>query len=364
MSLFKYFFFFPLVLIAACSGGEKEFQVVRKDLVQAVYASGEVLPLHYYEVTAKAPGTIDSIFVTAGQIVKTGDTLLRIQNPTSELSLRSAENLYELAKKNASSESEILKQVEQLVNSAMETMLFDSVNYERYKRLNEKNIGSKNDFDQAVLKFKTSRYNYLIVKNQLDETKERLQIELKNALNNYLSQKSLAGDYVMLSAITGKVYNIIPKPGEIVNSNTAIIEIGALDDFEVELQVDESDIILIHEGQHVVYTLDALEDTFFTGTVRKIYPKVNTIDKTAKVTASVDPMNYSLYPGMSLEANIVILEKKNILAIPAEFLDNDGNVMVKSGGKNETRKIKTGIRDLEYVEVISGLNENDRIIKP
>jgi multidrug efflux pump subunit AcrA (membrane-fusion protein) len=52
-------------LLFSCES-EKAYLVQRKDLVQAVYASGEVLPVDFYEVTSKIPGIVDSIYVSVG----------------------------------------------------------------------------------------------------------------------------------------------------------------------------------------------------------------------------------------------------------------------------------------------------------
>lgn len=351
------------LLLYSCTGKE-EYVVHRKDLVQAVYASGEVLPVNFYEVTSKIPGIVDSIYVSVGQRVNAGDVLLKIETEVNQLNLQTAKNLYELAKKNASEHSDRQAGLEQKVDAAFAAYQQDSSDYERYKRLNEQNIGTKQTLEQSRLRYQTSKSNYIIARNTLRETRDQLQVELQNARNNYLAQQSMLGDYMLVAAISGKVYDILPSAGEYVTSNHPVIDLGAADSFEVEMLVDETDIILISKGQPVVYELDALEDTAFQGTVKEIYPRINPVDKTAKVVATIDPVAYDLYPGMSLEANIIIQEKKGILVVPVEYVSMDGTVIVKKGSKKETVKVKTGIRDLKYAEIVSGLEENDHILSP
>lgn len=350
-------------LLFSCES-EEAYVVQRKDLVQAVYASGEVLPVDFYEVTSKMPGIVDSIYVSVGQKVDAGDALLKIQSETDQLNLQTVKNRYELAKKNASKASELLAGLEQKAEAAYRTYHQDSLEYERYKRLNEQNIGSQQDYERAKLRYQSARSNYLIAQSNLQENRERLQVELKNAANNYLAQKSILKDYVIVAQISGRVYDILPKTGELVSSNHPIIDLGAADSFEVEMLVDETDIILVNKGQKVVYELDALKDTLFQGAVVDVYPRISPVDKTTKVVASIDAINYNLYPGMSLEANIVVQEKKGILVIPVEYLSMDQTVLVKKGPKKETVKVRTGIRDLKYVEILSGLEEDDQIIMP
>jgi multidrug efflux pump subunit AcrA (membrane-fusion protein) len=350
-------------LLFSCSSPEA-YVVQRKDLVQAVYASGEVRPVDFYEVTSKTAGIVDSIYVAVGQTVAAGDPLLKIQSPTSRLNLQTAANLYELARNNAQEHSDRLSRLSRQVATAYATYQLDSVDYERYARLNEQGIGSEQTFEQARLRFLSSRNNYLSARSNLQDTREQLQVELRNARNNYLSQQSLLSDYLLVAAISGKVYDVIPQAGELVSSNRPVIELGAADSFEVEMLVDETDIILISPGQPVVFALDALEDTVLHGTVRRRYPRVNPVDKTVKVIASIDPAGYDLYLGMSLEANIIIREKKDILVVPVEYVSMDGTVIVKQGNKGASVTVRTGIRDLQYAEILSGLAEGDRIIKP
>jgi hypothetical protein len=64
---------------------------------------------------------------------------------------------------------------------------------------------------------------------------------------------------------------------------------------------------------------------------------------------------------MSIESNIIIAEKKNILVIPREFLKPGNTVKVK--GKDEAVKVTTGAEDLEYVEILSGISVADELEK-
>mgnify|MGYP001050639610 CR=1 FL=1 len=64
---------------------------------------------------------------------------------------------------------------------------------------------------------------------------------------------------------------------------------------------------------------------------------------------------------MALEANIVVMEKDDVLVIPVTYINEQNEVILE----DESRKtIETGIRDLNNVEVLSGLNEGDVILKP
>lgn len=340
---------------------QEQVQVKKTDLVQGVYASGNVMPIGHYEITSKVSGIVDEILISVGQEVEAGTPLVKLQNQPNESNLQIAKNQLELARKNAQSDSDLLKQLLQQVENSQAVFKQDSTEFERYHRLQEDSIGTEQDLEQAQLRYQTSLNNYQIAVSKLHETRDRLQIELDNARNNYLAQESMTGDYTILSAIDGKVYDIFPKEGELIAANRPIMEIGAVDRFETELQVDETDIVMVKEGQLVYYELDAIEDTVLSGVISLIYPRINTIERTAKVIASIDPSGYPIYPGMALEANIVISEKENVLVLPVTFITEENEVILED---NSRKQIEIGIRDLNYVEVVSGLQEGDIILKP
>ncbi len=304
---------------------------------------------------------MDQILVHVGQNVEAGTPLVKLQNQPSESNLQIARNQLELARRNARPDSDLLSQLSRQVESMSSVFQRDSVDFERYRNLLQDSIISVQAFDRASLLYQTSYYNYQISQSKLRETRDRLQTELQNAISYYAAQESMAGDYALLSAIEGRVYDILTKEGELIAGNRPIMMIGSTNRFETELQVDETDIMFIQEGQQVFYELDALANTVLTGVITRIYPRVNPVDRTAKVIASINPLEYRLYPGMALEANIVIREKADVLVLPVTFVSESNEVLLKD---RTSRSVVTGIRDLNYVEIVSGLEEGDIILKP
>lgn len=349
-----------LLTITNCSNQEKA-KVERMNLVEGVYASGNVKPIGYYEVTSKVPGVVDEILVSVGEQVKAGTPLIKLQNQLNEANLEIAKNQLELARGNASPDSDLITQLEQQTDNTQSIFRQDSTEYERFRSLREDSIGSALDLDRARLRYETSRNNHQIAVSKLRETRNRLQIEVDNARNHVIAQESLTGDYTIMSAIGGTVYDIIPKTGELIAVNRPIITIGSSDHFEAELQVDETDIILLKKGQTVYYELDAIDNNVLSGQVSLIYPRINTIERTAKVIASMNPQGYTLFPGMALEANIVVSEKDSVLVVPTTFISQDNEIILEDGS---SKIVETGIRDLNYVEILSGLTEGEVVLKP
>lgn len=348
--------------LASCGSKEETVHPVKKDITQAVYASGKIFPKNDYKVSARLPGYVQEILVKVGDSVKAGQPLLRIRSEISDINVEAAKNQYQLASRNAAESGPVLSALKQEMAAAESKYLLDSTNYRRYENLLKANSTSQLQLDQAKVQFENSRASWSRSKYNYASTRDRLRTESENAKLQLDAQTSNQGDYTINSVVSGKVYDIIPKVGDLINSQMPLIEIGSASEFEVELSIDETDISFVQVGQEVLYEIDAYKDRPLTGTVAEIYPRISPGNKTAKIIASVVlDADMNVYSGMSIESNIIIAEKKNALVIPREYLKPGNVVNVK--GKEEPVKITVGAGDLEYVEVLSGLTESDELEK-
>ncbi len=359
---FKYFLVVFLFLNYGCQRNSETITPVRKDIIQAVYASGKLLPLNDYTVISRTPGYIEKIHVRAGQFTTVGSALVDIRNEQNELSIQTAANQLELAKANAHPNGPILSGLREEMEGAVSKYRLDSISLFRTRSLFNDNACSRQQLDQAEAQAEISKKIFERTQHNLAAATERYGVELRNAGNQYEAQRTNRSDYQLLSAVSGKIYDVFPEVGDLVGISTPLMEIGDSAEFEVELSIDETDIGLIAKGQPVTYSIDAFPDTIFKGTVNEIIPHVLPSTKSSRIKATIQTQpGYAFYSGMSIEANIVVREKKNCLVIPREYLHNGNEVKVK----NETtfRKIKIGIEDLQYLEVIHGIGENDQLVK-
>jgi HlyD family secretion protein len=355
--------FLVTCLLVSCKNSNNKTFPVHKDITQAVYASGKIYPLNDYKVFSKLPGYIEKIHVHVGDSVRVGQALMTIKNELSELNVNTAKNLLELAQKNANENSAFISALKQDITSAKAKYELDSTNYMRFSALLKENATSKVQYDQAKTQFDVSKQNYLKSLNALNNTRDKIRVELENAQIQYEAQVSNRNDYTITSAVTGKVYDIVPKEGELVNTQIVLMEIGDDSHFEVELSIDETDVSLVKKNQDIVYTIDAYKDDVFKGHVIEVYPRISQNNKTSKVVSSIDlNSKVIVYSGMSVEANIIVSEKKNALVIPREFLI-EGN-KVKKSGSDQLTLITKGAEDLEYVEILSGIDESTELAKP
>ena len=136
----------------------------------------------------------------------------------------------------------------------------------------------------------------------------------------------------------------------------------------VNAPMDEIDAPKIREGQFVRITLDALPGKSFSGKVRRIAPYVAAVEKQARtvdVEATFDnPAEAGrLLVGYSADIEIVLDTRNDVLRVPASALLEGGRVLVVDADSTLVeRKLKTGLSNWEYTEVVEGLAAGDRIV--
>ena len=293
-------------------------------------------------------------------MVKKGDPILQVNNRTPKLNSENAYLTLQQSKENFQGNAAILKSIEDDIYAAELKFNNDSINFARQQRLWEQNIGSKAEFDTQKLAYELSKNQLRQQKSSYARTKNDLETALQQAKNSYSSSKIIAEDYTINSKINGKVYALFKEPGELINTLEPLGAIGSATDFKIEMLIDEVDIIKIKIGQTTLVTLDAYPKAVFTATVSKIYPKKDETSQTFKIEAIFDSPPKVLYPGLAGEGNIVISKKEEALTIPREYLVEGNKVITE----DDTIIVKVGAENLERIEIISGITENDMILKP
>lgn len=357
---FIFYIFFMIFLLFSCKNGKDKIMPKKRNLIESVYASVTIQPDSLYQAYSAVSGIIDRVLVEEGDLVKRDDPLILIINNTPKLNTENAQLAMQLAKENYSGNAAILMSIDDEIKAAQLNYKNDSINYYRQKNLWNQNIGSKADFDTKKLNYQLSKNNLALLKSKYNRTKNELQTAVKQAQNNYKSSLINTKDFTVTSKIEGKVYAIDKNKGEIVNSMEPLASLGSKTLFIIKMLVDEVDIVKIAKNQKVILNLDAYSDSIFAGKVSKILPKKDERNQTFVVEALFNKQPTVLYPGLSGEANIIIAQKDSVLTIPKNYLINDNQVKTDEG----LNTIKTGLQNLEYIEVLSGVNENTYIYKP
>ena len=144
-----------------------------------------------------------------------------------------------------------------------------------------------------------------------------------------------------------------------VNPQSAVAMIGNADKYVIDLKVDEYDITKVKVGQEVIIRLDSYQDQVFEGKISTILPIMNERTRSFIVEAEFQNKPPVLYPNLSLEANIIINRKQNVLTIPASYLKSGNKVILSDGSEINVKK---GVTDYKIVEIVSGLDTSSQII--
>jgi multidrug efflux pump subunit AcrA (membrane-fusion protein) len=135
--------------------------------------------------------------------------------------------------------------------------------------------------------------------------------------------------------------------------------------------VDEIDILKVKVGQKANVTVDAVPDKVFTGTVKFISPYGTEEGNVVKfaLTIELDPFDVELRGGLSATADISVYSAKNVLLVPVSMvvttpLGSIVTVMNEFTGQPEPRKVTLGEGNFQYVEVLLGLKEGEKILAP
>jgi HlyD family secretion protein len=330
-------------------------------LNEAVYASGVVKAIDQYSVYSAVNGLVRRVVAQPGDMVEVGDTILILDNLTSMLNTDNARLVMELSKDNSQSGSDRLREMSAAVDQAKEKYELDSSLFVRQQRLWDQSIGSKVDMEQKELAFQTSKLNYQAAQSRFSQVKKQLQNEWQRAQNTYAISQKMQGDYVVRADVRGRVFDVLKEKGELVTSQTPLAIMGSDQSYKIEMEVDEYDIVKVTIGQAIELTMDSYKGQTFSATVTKVHPIMNERTRTFTIEATFVQAPPSLYPNLTVEANIIIRTKENAMTIPRKYVV-DGNYVYIS--KKEKRQIELGLRDFDKVEVLSGLDSSTVIFEP
>jgi len=130
----------------------------------------------------------------------------------------------------------------------------------------------------------------------------------------------------------------------------------------VQLSVDESDFGRIHPGQTVLLKADVYPDKTFDARITKIYPKLNRADQSFRVDAEFTGDQPASYYGLTVEANIIITQRKHVLTVPKMYVSGTDSVWVKQDGKKRKIRFQKGAENFDVVEVRAGLSETSKVV--
>ena len=343
----------------ACGKRSEKITPALEKISESVYASGIIKSKNQYQVFSTVGGLIQKILVTEGDVVNKGDALFIVQHETSKLNAENAKLSADFADWNTRGDR--LNELKGAIETAKSKMRSDSLLVLRQRGLWAQQIGSQVELEQRELAYTSSKNGYEAAVLRYQDLQKQLRFAAAQAQKLLSISQNIAQEYIIRSQNAGRVYDVLKEVGEIVNTQSPVALIGDADDFVAELQVDENDIVRIQKGQRVFLNLNSYKGQVFEAAVSKIDPIMDERSRTFTVEANFIKRPPVLYPNLTTEANIVIRTKANAMTIPRAYLLDDSLVILENKAK---RKVETGLKDYGKVEILSGLDANESILKP
>lgn len=371
--------------------------VERDDLALSVVATGSVVPVATVEVKSKASGLVKSILVEAGDRVKEGEVLIELDKELLQAQLREAE----ASRMAASARLEETEAEARLALTQKAKLQLDLRNLEdnmayirkqvaRYQNMFAEKLIPRSDIERAErelqdasLRVESLRSELLMQDARIEAARKavaRVKAEVIQAEANLDRTRENLRFATLTSPIAGDVLKRHVEVGDAVSSilqlgsqATLLLTLGDMNEVFVEGRVDESDIGKVFVSQDARVKVDAYRDRIFPGRVVRIAPLGEKVDNIIgfQVRVTIRDAERILRPQMSANAEIVIQEKKKVLVIPENVViyDRERNTFVEvyeTSAPNLRRRvlIKTGISNGTRTEVISGLQEGQKLVVP
>ena len=358
---------------------EKLAKAERMDLARSVVATGKIEPVTKVEIKSKASGIIQKLTVNVGDVVHQGQVLCELdQNDLlprvreaqanlnmAEAALTSAKAEYERYKVEATGpDIPFLKRDMQRARSMFDEKLIAQAVRDDAEKNYELALNRQ---QSAVVNLGVARAAIAKSQAQLEQVKAQLsraEEDLRNA--------------TIVSPIDGVVLSRDREVGDAVSSilvmgsgATLIMTVGDLREVYVKGKVDESDIGKVYLGQPARITVESYKDQKFSGRVTKISPMGVEKDNvtTFEVRVSISNESRKLLATMTANAEIMLEERKGILAVPEGALiykkDRSTEIEIPDATAESGKRrvaVVAGISNGSKTQIVQGLSEGQQVI--
>ena len=360
----------PVLLLAAAGGGwwwwtgpaqvaavrtatARETTVAPADAA-VLNASGYVTARRQATVSSKVTGKLVAVLVEEGMTVREGQVLARLDDSTVRSQLALAEARL-VASRRAIAEQEVRLNEAQL-------------NLARTRRLVEEGVVGAADLDTDTAEVDSLAARIALSREQVVVAEREIDV-LHTQLDDMVIRAPFAGVAISKDAEEGEMISPVSAGGGFTRTGVStLVDMGSL---EIEVDVNESYINRVSDGQRVVGNLDAYPDWDIPGAVITTVPAADRQRATVLVRIAFDELDPRILPDMGV--NVAFLEDEppepragaTRLLIPtgaARSRQGLDVVYVLRGDLVERRAVRLGAGVGNQVEVVSGLTAGERVV--
>jgi HlyD family secretion protein len=346
----------------------------KRTIVETITANGKIQPEKEVKISPDVSGEIVELTIKEGDQVEKGQLLLRIK-PDTYISQkdRSMAAISSARARLAQSEAQFTQA---------------QLSFKRSKQLFNEQTISKSEYEQAEA-------SYSVAKAEVDAAKYSVvstEASLKEANENLIKTSIYA-------PMSGTVSMLLVELGERVAgtnlmAGTELLRVADLSRMEAQVEVNENDIVKVNLGDTALIEVDAYLDKKFKGIVTEIANSAKTTGVSADQVTNFDvkilvlPESYKelidagdsnpFRPGMSSSVDIQTESKNDILTVPIQSVTTRADttktdatpsdkdirtiVFITDGKYALAKDVKTGVQDNNYIEILSGIEVNDRVV--
>lgn len=336
--------------------------IIKRDLTQYVTATGTLKVTEQISVGSLITGKVIEIKANDNDNVKKGQVLAVLDNGIGDSAVKRLKALLEIAKAQANYQKKF---------------------YEREEALYKSGQRSRNLFEQYT-------QDYIVAQERAKQAEAELEIEQKTFQNLFITSPD---DGVIIAKKIDLGQMVVSQ----LNA-TVLFEIGKnFHEMEANIDIDESDIGMVAEGQTCIFRVDAFPKEKFNAVVKRIQYQAKVTDNVVTYATVLDVKNpeLKLRPGMTSNVEINVAEVKDVLSVPNKALRVSQKVieeaatkcgyLVKALNQDDAKtcklakpadmvwalrahksveqlEVQLGVNNGKYSQVLSGLNQNDRVI--
>ncbi len=331
----------------------QEFTPTQNQVQKTTIITGKIEPRNEVNIKPQISGIITQLLKEPGQYVQQGEVIAKVKVIPDMGQLSSAEARVRLANIN-------LQQAK--------------VDYDRQKKLHDKQLVSADEFEKIRQKLQQAQ-------EELTAAQDALQVVRDGVSKSNASASST----LVRSTISGVILDVPVKVGNsVINSNTfndgtTIASVANMNDLIFRGNIDETEVGQLVQGMPMKITIGALQDLKFDASLEYISPKAtesngaNQFEIKAAVQLSDTSAsgNSTLRSGYSANAEIVLAEVQKALTIPESAIEFSGDstfvYVIKGEGKAKTylrQPVTTGLSDGVNIEIKKGLTAKDKVRGP
>jgi len=338
-------------------------KVTRKSLQRQITLSSELVPFQQIDVYAKESGFVKNLYVDYGSRVQTGQLMATLEIPELEAQMQEDQ----AAIKNATDEVSLAEHQLKRYRAQCKVLHLE------YTRLNavfegQPGLVAQQEVDDAQGKD-------LAAASQVDAGESALEAARSQLL---VSKAQLVHDQALFaySRITAPFSGVVTQRyanlGTLMQAGTSsstqampLVKLSEDDLYRLVIPVPESSVRYIRVGDPVDVHVPSLNRSF-PGKVARFSVDVQEDTRTMHTEVDVPNRDRLLMPGMYAETTLTLEAKDNVLAVPLEAVNHEGDqttvYVVSPTGKVEDRVITIGLQTSTDAEVVSGLAEGESAI--